>query len=86
MNKRTNPMAIKAALTDEVSEAALALGKSPATTRNWIRDALPVTPDCKPPLISGEILREYDSDNEEFLGASLKAVKAEAKTILGSLL
>ena len=31
MGKRANPMAVKAALTYEIDEAATALGKSPAT-------------------------------------------------------
>ena len=42
MSKRANPMAIKTALTYEISEAAFALGKSPATIRNWVKDGLPV--------------------------------------------
>ncbi len=42
MGKRANPMAVKAALTYEVGEAAKVLGKSPATIRNWIKDGLPV--------------------------------------------
>jgi len=59
MSKRANPMAVKAALTYEVSEAAKALGKSQATIRNWIRDGLPVLATQKPFLISGADIREY---------------------------
>jgi hypothetical protein len=59
MGKRANPMAVKAALTYEVGEAATALGKSPATIRNWIKDGLPVMASQKPFLISGAALREF---------------------------
>jgi hypothetical protein len=59
MGKRANPMAVKAALTYEVGEAAKALGKSPATIRNWIKDGLPVMASMKPCLISGVELRVY---------------------------
>lgn len=59
MGKRTNPMAIKAALSYTINEAAQALGKNPATIRNWIKDGLPVMSSCKPYLISGEALRFY---------------------------
>jgi hypothetical protein len=59
MGKRANPMAVKAALSYEVSEAAKALGKNEATIRNWIRDGLPVMASMKPCLISGAELRVY---------------------------
>ncbi|MEY8120782.1 helix-turn-helix domain-containing protein [Falsihalocynthiibacter sp. BN13B15] len=59
MNKRANPMAVKAALTYEIGEAAAALGKSPATIRNWIKDGLPVMASRKPYLISGAAIRDY---------------------------
>jgi hypothetical protein len=69
MGKRANPMAVKAALTYEVSEAAKALGKSPATIRNWIKDGLPVMASQKPCLISGAALRD-------FLRAKYRATKS----------
>jgi len=59
MSKRSNPMAVKAVLSYDVSEAARALGKSQATIRNWIRDGLPVMASQKPCLISGLVLRQY---------------------------
>jgi hypothetical protein len=59
MAKKANPMAVKSALTYEISEAAAALGKNPATIRNWIKDGLPVMASQKPYLISGEAIREY---------------------------
>ena len=59
MSKRANPMAVKSALTYEIGEAAIALGKTPATIRNWIRDGLPVLSSKKPYLISGAAIREY---------------------------
>ncbi len=59
MSKRVNPMAIKMALTYEVSEAAAALGVSVATIRNWVRDGLPIMATKKPFLISGAELRDY---------------------------
>jgi len=59
MSKRANPMAVKAALTYEVGEAAKALGKSKATIRNWIRDGLPVMSSKKPYLIAGSEIRSY---------------------------
>ena len=59
MGKRANPMAVKAALTYEVGEAAKALGKSPATIRNWIKNGLPVMASQKPCLISGAALRDF---------------------------
>lgn len=59
MGKRANPMAVKAALTYEVGEAAEALGKSTATIRNWIRGGLPVMSSQKPCLISGAVLRDF---------------------------
>jgi hypothetical protein len=59
MSKRANPMAVKAALTYEVGEAAKALGKSNATVRNWIKDGLPVMSSKKPYLISGLEIRTY---------------------------
>jgi len=68
MSKRANPMAVKAALSYEIGEAALALGKTPATIRNWIKDGLPVMSSRKPYLISGEAIREY-------LRAKYKAAK-----------
>lgn len=52
-------MAVKAALTYEISEAANALGKTPATIRNWIKDGLPVMSSRKPYLLSGSAIREY---------------------------
>ena len=59
MGKRASPMAVKAALTYEVGEAAKALGKSPATIRNWIEDGLPILSGKKPLLISGAAIRDY---------------------------
>jgi hypothetical protein len=59
MGKRANPMAVKAALTYEIGEAAAALGKSSATIRNWIKDGLPVMASRKPYLISGADIRTY---------------------------
>lgn len=59
MGKRANPMAVKAALTYEINEAATALGKSPATIRNWIKDGLPVMASRKPYLISGADIRDH---------------------------
>ena len=59
MSKRANPMAVKSALTYDVSEAAKAFGKSPATIRNWVKDGLPVMSSKKPLLFSGLALREY---------------------------
>lgn len=59
MGKRANPMAVKAALTYEIGEAARTLGKSPATIRNWIKDGLPVMAQRKPYLISGAAIRDY---------------------------
>jgi hypothetical protein len=52
-------MAVKAALTYEVGEAAHALGKSVATIRNWIKDGLPVMTSRKPYLILGADIRSY---------------------------
>jgi len=69
MNKRANPMAVKSALTYEISEAAAALGKTPATIRNWVKDGLPIMSSKKPYLISGAALREY-------LRAKYKAAKS----------
>lgn len=62
MSKRANPMAVKAALSYEIGEAAFALGKTPATIRNWIKDGLPVMSSQKPYLISGAAIREYLRD------------------------
>jgi hypothetical protein len=59
MSKRANPMAVKAALTYDICEAAKALDKSPATIRNWIKDGLPAMTSCKPYLISGADIRDY---------------------------
>lgn len=68
MGKRANPMAVKAALTYDINEAAKALGKTPATIRSWIKDGLPVMSSRKPYLISGEAIRSY-------LRAKYKAAK-----------
>ena len=68
MSKRANPMAVKSAISYEVGEAALVLGKTPATIRNWIKDGLPVMSSRKPYLISGAAIREY-------LRAKYKAAK-----------
>ena len=68
MGKRANPMAVKAALTYDINEAAVALGKTPATIRSWIKDGLPVMSAQKPYLISGEAIRFY-------LRAKYKAAK-----------
>lgn len=59
MAKRANPMAVHAALSYEIGEAALALGKTPATIRNWVKDGLPVMSSKKPYLISGAAIRTY---------------------------
>jgi len=59
MGKRVNPMAVKAALTYEIGEAAAVLGVTSATIRNWIKDGLPVMKAQKPFLISGTAMREY---------------------------
>ncbi len=59
MGKRANPMAVKAALTYDINEAAKALGKTPAIIRSWIKDGLPVMSSRKPYLISGEAIRSY---------------------------
>lgn len=59
MSKRANPMAVKSSLTYTVEEAAHALGKSPATIRNWIRDGLPVMASRKPMLMLGGAIRGY---------------------------
>jgi hypothetical protein len=68
MGKRSNPMAVKAALTYDINEAALALGKTPATIRNWIKDGLTVMSSRKPYLILGAAIQEY-------LRAKYKAAK-----------
>jgi len=47
MSKRANPMAVKAALTYTVPEAAVVLGKTPTTIRNWIKNGLPAMSSCK---------------------------------------
>jgi len=52
-------MAVKAALAYEVNEAAQALGKSPATIRNWVKDGLEIMSSRKPYLISGAAIQEY---------------------------
>jgi hypothetical protein len=59
MSKRSNPMAVKAALTYEIGEAAIALGRTPATIRNWIREGLPVMASRKPYLILGADIRNH---------------------------
>jgi hypothetical protein len=59
MGKRANPMAFKAGLSYEVSEAANAPSKNEATIRNWIKDGLRVMASMKPCLISGAELRDY---------------------------
>lgn len=59
MGKRANPMAVKASLTYDIAEAAKALGVTPVTIRNWIKDGLPVMSSRKPFLILGEAVREY---------------------------
>ena len=59
MGKRANPMAVKSALTYDINEAALALGKTPATIRNWIKDGLAVMSSRKPYLILGAAIQEY---------------------------
>ncbi len=59
MGKRANPMAVKAALTYDINEAALALDKTPATIRNWHKDGLVVMSSRKPFLISGAAIQEY---------------------------
>jgi len=59
MGKRANPMAVKAALTYDINEAARALGVTPPTIRNWIKDGLPVMASCKPYLILGAAIRDY---------------------------
>lgn len=59
MGKRANPMAVKAALSYEIGEAAQALGKSPATIRNWRKDGLEFMSSRKPYLISGAAIQEY---------------------------
>lgn len=59
MGKRANPMAVKAALSYEIGEAAQALGKSPATIRSWCKDGLEVMSTRKPYLISGAAIQEY---------------------------
>ena len=68
MGKRANPMAVKAALTYDINEAAVALGKTPATIRNWHKDGLVVMSSRKPYLISGAAIQEY-------LRAKYKAAK-----------
>lgn len=68
MSRRANPMAVKAALTYDVNEAAAALGKTPATIRNWVKGGLPIMSSRKPYLISGAAIREY-------LRAKYKAAK-----------
>ncbi|MFG5382456.1 helix-turn-helix domain-containing protein [Yoonia sp. R2-816] len=68
MGKRANPMAVKSALTYDINEAAVALGKTPATIRNWIKDGLAVMSSRKPYLILGAAIQEY-------LRAKYKAAK-----------
>lgn len=59
MGKRSNPLAVKSALTYNINEAAFALGKTPATIRNWIKDGLAVMSSRKPYLILGAAIQEY---------------------------
>ena len=73
MGRRANPMAVKASLTYEVSEAAAALSKSEATIRNWIKDGLPVMASKKPLLILGQDLRDYIRAKSKTAKASLDA-------------
>lgn len=59
MAKYPNPMLVKAARTYDVSEAANALGRTPATIRHWIKDGLEVMATRKPYLILGQAIRDY---------------------------
>ncbi len=59
MGKRANPMAVKAALAYDINEAARALGVTPATIRNWIKNGLQVMSSRKPYLILGDAIRTY---------------------------
>ena len=59
MPKRMNPMAVKANMAYDVPEAARALGVTPATIRNWIKDGLRAMTSCKPYLILGADIRDY---------------------------
>jgi len=52
-------MAVKAALSYTIEEAARALRVTPATIRNWIKDGLPVMSSRKPYLLLGQDIRDY---------------------------
>ncbi len=73
MGRRANPMAVKSALAYEITEAAVALGVTPATIRNWINDGMPAMASRRPYLILGANIRTY-----------LRAKYAKAKTPLAS--
>ncbi|WP_050605477.1 hypothetical protein [Ruegeria sp. 6PALISEP08] len=59
MAKYPNPMLVKASRTYDVLEATRALGRTPATIRNWIKDGLVVLASRKPYLILGQAIRDY---------------------------
>lgn len=59
MAKYPNPMLVKASRTYDVIEAAHALGRTPATIRNWIKDGLVILATRKPYLILGQAIRDY---------------------------
>lgn len=59
MAKRPTPRAIKAARTYTMEEAALALGVTIGTIRNWVKSGLPLMRSQRPYLILGDALRTF---------------------------
>lgn len=72
MAKRPNPRAIKAARTYTIEEAALALGVTIGTIRNWVKTGLPLMKSQRPYLILGDALRTFVMDRANRAKVPLK--------------
>lgn len=62
MARRPNPRALRAARTYTIEEAAIALGVTTGTVRNWVKAGLPLMKSRRPFLILGDALRTFLQD------------------------
>ena len=65
MARRPTYRAVRAARTYTIEEAAMTLGVTVGTIRNWVKDGMPIMKAQRPYLILGEALRDFLQDRSK---------------------
>lgn len=75
MAKRPSHRALRAARSYTFEEAAIALGVSKGTVRNWVNNGLPAMKAQRPYLILGEALKDFLQSNKAKRKSALQSTE-----------